>query len=286
MKTNLLLIDSFKNLENLLSFAFSFSNNYNRKLSIVYVFDLKWMNSYMLGATAPMSAGLAQVEKAATEEFKTAEARIESAVEEYLKHNMIKIPYEIKSSKTNRISLVEEEIKKDKDLMLLISNHQSYSELSNGLIRYPNIIEHVKCPVFVIPENVTYIQPRNVVYATDYNPEDISSLKHLSKFLRNAEHVNITVLHNEQKLDFDEKIWWKGFKETIKEEVDFDNFAFVLEKRKDFLEGIEEYSSEHDTDLLVLMHEKKGFFDQIFSSSDVKNVLTNFDKPVLVYHEK
>ncbi len=286
MKTNLLLLDSYKNIEDLLSFAFSFSNSHNRKLSIVYVFDLKWMNSYMLGATAPMSAGLAQVEKAATEEFKTAETRIESAVQKYLKNNTINIPYEIKSSKTNRISLVEEELKKDKDLMLLISNHQSYSELSNGLIRYPNIIEHVKCPVFVIPENATHIQPKNVVYATDYNPEDISSLKHLSKFLRNAEHANITVLHNEKKLDFDERIRWKGFKETVKEEVDFDNFDFTLEKRKDFLKGIEEYSSKHDTDLLVLMHEKKGFFDQIFSSSDVKNVLTNFDKPVLVYHEK
>eukprot|EP00764_Aduncisulcus_paluster_P013298 gnl/Carplike_NY0171/6694_a9197_197.p1 GENE.gnl/Carplike_NY0171/6694_a9197_197~~gnl/Carplike_NY0171/6694_a9197_197.p1 ORF type:complete len:170 (-),score=7.92 gnl/Carplike_NY0171/6694_a9197_197:580-1089(-) len=169
--------------------------------------------------------------------------------------------------------------------MLLVSNNQSYTELSGGLISYPNIVEHVKCPVFVIPENTSNVGFKNVVYATDYNPEDITSLRHLSRFLKQAEHAQITVLHNEKNIDFDEKIRWKGFSEIIKEEVDFDNFDFTLEDRKDFMTGIEEYSTTHKTDLLVLMHEKKGFFEQVFSSSEVKNVLTHFDKPVLVYHE-
>ena len=287
MKTNLLLLDSYKNIESLLAFAFSFSNRFNRKLKIVYVFDLKWMSqSYMVGATAPMDAGLAHAEKTAGEEFRVAKRKIRSVVDEYLKHNLVQMPHEIVTSQVNRITLVEEEWKKDPDLMLLVSNHQSYAELSGGLISHPNIIEHVKCPVFIVPENTSHAILSEVVYATDYNPEDIASLKHLSAFLRLAEHARITVLHNAKDDSFNEKMKWKGFREIVREEVGADTIDFVLETQKDFFEGIEEYATNHNIDLLVLMHEKKGFFEQLFSSSEVKNVLTNFDKPVLVYHEK
>ncbi len=287
MKTNLLLLDSYKNIESLLSFAFSFSNRFNRKLKIKYVFDFQWMSqAYMGGATASMNAGVVYAEKKAREEFGVAEAKIRSLAEEYLKHNLVKIPYEVSTSELNRIDLVDEEFKKDKDLMLLVSNNQSYAELSGGIISYPNIIEHVKCPVFVIPENTPQVMLKNVVYASDYNPEDINSLTHLCDFLKEAEHATVTILHNEKEVDFNEKMKWRGFGEIVKEEVDFDNFNFALETRKDVKKGIEEYSSANKTDLLVLMHEKKGFFEQVFSSSEVKNVLTHFNKPVLVYHEK
>jgi nucleotide-binding universal stress UspA family protein len=286
MKTNLLLLDSYKNIESLLAFAFSFCNRFNRKLKIVYVFDLKWMSqSYMVGATAPMDAGLAHAEKTAGEEFRIAKRKIRSVVDEYLKHNLVQMPHEIVTSQVNRITLVEEEWKKDPDLMLLASNHQSYAELSGGLISHPNIIEHVKCPVFIIPENISHAVLKDVVYATDYNQEDITSLKHLSGFLKQVEHARITVLHNAKDNSFDEKMKWKGFCEIVREEVGADDIDFVLETQKDFFGGIEEYASNHNIDLLVLMHEKQGFFEQLFSSSEVKNVLTHFDKPVMVYHE-
>lgn len=287
MKTNLLLLDSYNNIENLLSFAFSFSNRFRRQLKIVYVFDIKWMSqSYMVGATAPIDAGMVHAEKTAREEFNVAEKKIKALVKDYLEHNMVQIPYEVETSELNRLGLVEAELEKNKDMMLLVSNHQSYTELSGGLISYPNMLEHAKCPVLVIPENISQVDLKNVVYASDYNPEDITSLKHLCKFLNESEHSQVTVLHNEKEMNFEEKMKWKGFGEIVKEEVDFDNFSFVLENRKDFVKSIEEYSSSHQTDLLVLMHEKKGFFEQLFSSSEVKNALTHFDKPLLVYHEK
>lgn len=287
MKTNLLLLDSYKNIENLLSFAFSFSNRFKRQLKIVYVLDLKWMSqSYMVGSTAPIDAGMAHAEKTAREQFNVAEKKIKSLVNEYLENNLVQVPYEVETSELNRLSIVESELEKNNDLMLLVSNHQSYAELSGRLISYLNIIEHVKCPVLVIPEDTSQVVLQNVVYASDYNPEDITSLRHLSNFLDDAGHSKITVLHNQSEMDFEEKMKWKGFSEIVKEEVDFDNFSFALENRKDFVNSIEEFSSTHNTDLLVLMHEKKGFFKQVFSSSEVKNALTHIDKPLLVYHEK
>ena len=287
MKTNLLLLDSYKNIENLISFAFSFSNRYDRKLKIIYVFDFTWMSrSYMVGATGPVDPGLVTAETQAKKEFDVAETKIRSIAAEYMKHNTVKIPFEISVSQNNRIDLVNEEVEQNSGLFLLISNHQSYTEISGGLVGYPSLIEHVKCPVFVIPEDINLAMLNKVVYATDYNPEDITSLKHLSNFMKKSENTHITVLHNERNYDFNEKLKWAGFKEVLKEEMDISNVDFTLKTRKDFLHGIEEYTEKNDPDLLVVLHEEKGFFEQIFTSNEVKNVLTHFNKPVLVYHQK
>jgi len=287
MKTNLLLLDSYRNIENLISFAFSFSNRHNRKLKIVYVFDFSWMSqSYVVSATGPVDPSLVAAETQAKKEFEVAETKIRGIAAEYMKHNAVKIPFEISVSQNSRINLVNEEVEENPGMFLIVSNHQSYTEISGGLIGYPDLIEHVKCPVFVIPENVNMAMLNNIVYATDYNPEDITSLKHLSDFMKKSENTHITVLHNERHYDFNEKLKWAGFKELLKEEMDTSNVDFTLKTRKDFINGIEEYTEEKNPDLLVILQEEKGFFEQIFTSNEIKNVLTHFNKPVLVYHQK
>jgi len=240
----------------------------------------------MVGATGPVYPDLVTAENQVKKEFDVAEKKIRGIAAEYMKQNTVKIPFEISVSQTNRIDLVKEQLEQNPELILLISNHQSYTEISGGLVGYPNIIEHAKCPVFVIPEEINLAELKNVVYATDYNPEDVTSLKHLSNFMKQSEDTHITVLHNENEYNFDEKLRWTGFKEIVKGAVDSKDVEFALKTKKNFLTGIEEYTEEKDPDLLVILKEKKGFFEQIFTSNEIKNVLTHFNKPVLVYHQK
>jgi len=287
MRTNLLLLDSYKNIEDLIAYAFSFSNLSKRSLKIIYVFDFAWMRqTFMVGSVGPVDPKLLSVEKHAKKEFDIAEAKIREVAAEYIKEHSIDVPFEIHISEINRIDLVNDEIDKAPDLMLLLSNHQTYSEASGGLMGYPNLVEHILCPVFVIPEDITSYDINNVVYATDYHPEDINSIKHLFGLFQNSGRVNITLLHNEKHFDFEEKLKWIGFKELMKKETGIDNLDFILSSKKDTVNAIHEYTEKKDIDLLVILKERKGFFEDIFSSSETKSVLTHFNKPVLVYHEK
>jgi len=98
-------------------------------------------------------------------------------------------------------------------------------------------------------------------------------------------------LNYQQKLyekdhDFGAELKWRGFMELVKEEVGAENIEFSLREKKDMLSAIEEYAKEKDPDLLVILKEKRGFFEEIFTGSETKSVLTHFHKPVLVYHEK
>lgn len=240
----------------------------------------------MVGAAGPVDPALVAVEKNAKKEFTVAEEKIRQIAAEYLKKNSVNVPFEIHISEINRIDLVQEELEKSLDLMLLISNHQSYSEASGGIIGYPNLIEHVACPLLVIPDHSKYSGFKSVVFATDYHPEDIDSLKHMKMLLGDSDEMNFTVLHNQKDFEFSEQLKWTGFQEIAKEQTDIKNLQFKLKSEKDMLHAIESYADEKDPDLLALLKEKRGFFEQIFNTSETKSVLTYFHKPVLVYHEQ
>ncbi|WP_372950609.1 universal stress protein [Mariniphaga sp.] len=286
MKTNLLLLDSYKNMEDLIAYAFSFSNRSKRSLKIVYVFDFDWMRqSFMVGSSGPADPALVAVEKNAEKEFEVAETKIREVADDYIKKHTVKVPFELKITEINRVDVVEEELDRSSDLILLISNHQSYSEATGGLVGYPNLIENVSCPVYVIPENSRHSVLKEVLFATDFHQEDLKNIKHLVELLKYSEGTRITILHNEKDFGFDEKLKWLGFREWIQQEVEHENLVFSLKSQKDIISAIEELSNETDPDLLVLLKEKRGFFEEIFSSSDTRNVLTHFHKPVLVYHQ-
>lgn len=286
MKTNLLLLDSYKNIDDLIAYAFSFSNRSKRSLKIVYVFDFEWMRqSFMVGSSGPIDPALVAVEKNAEKEFEVAESKIREVANDYMKKHAVQIPFELKITEINRVDVVEEELDRSSDLILLISNHQSYSDATGGLVGYPNLIENVSCPVFVIPENSRHAVLKEVVFATDFHQEDLENIKHLMELLQYSESTRYTILHNDKDFGFEEKLKWLGFREWIKKEVKSENLAFSLKTQKDIVSAIEELSQETDPDLLVLLKEKRGFFEEVFSSSDTRSVLTHFHKPVLVYHQ-
>lgn len=287
MKTNLLLLDSYKNIENLIIYAFSFSNRTKRSLKIKYVFDFNWMRqSYFIGSSGAVDPALVAVEKNAKKEFEVAETKIREIAAEYLKKHSVNVPFEIQVTETNRVDLVQDELEKSPDMLLLISNHQSYSEASGGLVGYPDLIEHAGCPVFVIPEDIKISVVKDVMYATDYHADDLDALKNLMELLEPRDDVRINILHNAKEYDFTEKMKWLGFQEIVKKETGGKNLEFTLKMKKDTVHAIQEYVDEKDPDLLVVLNEKRGFFEEIFSTSETKSVLSHFDKPVLVYHEK
>ena len=286
MKTNLLLLDSYKNIEDLIAFAFSFSNQTNRHLKIVYVFDFDWMRqTFLVGSAGPVDPALVAVEKNAKKEFNVAEAKIRDVAAGYLKKHTVKIPFEINITEQNRIDVVQDELESSTDLILLISNHQSYSEASGGLVGYPNLIEHVTCPVFVVPEKTRHAVMRKIVYASDFHPNDIEAIKHVLGLIGKADDTEITILHNEKDYTFDNSLKWAGFKTLVQEQTDAENLGFSLKTKKDFVNAVRDFDEENNPDLLVILKEKRGFFEEIFTSSDTRSVLTHFDKPVLVYHE-
>lgn len=286
MKTNLLLLDSFRNAEDLISYAFSFSNMFNRKLKIGYVFDFEWMQqSYAVGTAGPLNPGLAAIHNEARMDFDAAAAKIREKTEAYLARNEVRVPLEISVTEINRLDYIKEELKNDTDLIVMLGNNQSYAQATEGFVGYPNFLGHVECPVLIIPEDSRLSEVKNVVYTTDYNPADVAAIKHLVSVLKNGANTQLTILHNEKDPGFEAEQKWEGFQKMVGEEITWPNLEFALETEKDFVKGVEKFTKNTTSDLLAILKEDKGFFEQIFKSNDTKKLIKQTDKPVLVYHE-
>src|SRR5690554_65991 len=119
MKTNILLLDSFKNAESLVAYAFSFCHRTNRQLKIMYVFDFEWMRqSYAVGAVNEADPVLVNVQSSASKEFEDAETKIRYIMKEYLKTHSVDVPVDVAVSDNNRVDLMQQEINEHPDVIL------------------------------------------------------------------------------------------------------------------------------------------------------------------------
>lgn len=290
MKTNLLLIDTLKNMENLIHSGFALSNQLKRKLKIVYVMDFNWVasNEFVSGTTtAPtIDSGIRVFETQIRENYDVAEEEIRRIISEYLKKYPQNVPYELDVVENSRLQIIEKTIEDEKDVLLLMSNYNSYSGISNGVVNYPNIMDKVACPVLIVPDDIETVSINSFLYATALHAEDLKAIKHLCELMEGADGKKLTVFHNMKETDSDSKLRWSGFKALVKESVTGFNVKFEHSNEENVREGLKNYLANESPGVIVLLKEKKGFFKDLFSSSQTHYVVTHYNKPVLVYHEE
>jgi nucleotide-binding universal stress UspA family protein len=286
MKVNLLLLDSYRNMDSLIAYAFSFSHHVNRHLKIAYVYDVEWIRQYYTaGAATMVDVGLPDFQADVMKDFSEAEIRISAIISEHLKKQSFDVPFDIITTEISRIDLVKEEAaKKDSDLLLLIGNMEHYSQNLGGALAYPDLVSQVNCPVFIIPENKQYSVIKSIVYLTDFHPEDLDSIRHISDLFQNSA-LKIAILHNEKDFGFEEKLKWIGFVELAKQVTGINSIIPVIKKGKKVREALQEFIEINEVDLIGILKEKKGFIEELFKTSETKNVLKHFGLPLLVYHE-
>lgn len=293
MKTTILILDALKNMEDLIGTAFSLSTQLGRKLKIFYVLDLNWTNAgwaaggEFVGAAAPnIDSTVRMAETEIRRNYEIASDEIRNFTAKYLEQNLQTIPFEIEISEISRLHLVEKVVEEEGDVLLMMSNYNNYSEFSSGAVNFPNAIDKAPCPVLLIPDNIRTVSVNNWVYATSFHPEDLAAIAHLSELFGRNSGKKLTVFHNSKDDEFDIRMKWSGFQDEVRKVAHGFDLNFELAYEKDVREGLKKFVDTNDPDLIVVLKEKKGFFESIFSRSETHYVVTHFDKPVLVYHEE
>ncbi|MGQ7869625.1 universal stress protein [Sunxiuqinia sp. sy24] len=288
MKTNLLLLDTQKNMENLIFSGFNLSNQQHRKLKIIYVLDFNWMGSgaFVEPTGSNIDASLRVAEKTLRKDFEQAKSEMQRIVAKYLELHPQNIPYELDVVEDSRLTVVNNTIKEDQDVLLLLSNYNSYSGLDTGAINYPNIIDKVACPVLILPDDTPSVSINSYLYATAFHSEDFKAMRYLKTLKADSSTCTLTVFRNMESTDFESILMWTGFKTMTKESIDGFKLHFAHAHEKNVREGLKKYLEEENPDVLVIMKETKGFLADLFSSSETHYVLTHFNRPVLVFREE
>jgi nucleotide-binding universal stress UspA family protein len=286
MEMNMLLLDSYRNMDYLIEYAFSFSHRSSRHLKIAYVYDVEWIRQYYTAGAATMAdVGLPDYQDDLRKDFFNAENKIRSIVSEYQAKHPVDVSFNIITSEINRIDLVKEEAAyRNREMILLIGNSEHYSHSIGGNLSYPDLVSQVRCPVFIIPESWHFADIKSIVYLTNYHPEDLDAIRHISDLLHVPEN-KMTILHNEKDFGFEEKLKWIGFIELAKQVSGVDSIVPVIKKEQKVREALQDFIEHNEVDLIAILKEKKGFFEEIFKTSETQIILKHFGLPLLVYHE-
>ena len=284
MKTILVNIDNLSKSKEYIAYSARVARDLCMAVRLLYVFD---PNNYPLGIPGSVGDDALWINENILRETDETKRQFDKMIRN-LKDEIPDMPMIDYDVETGFITDIIEDISRENYIkMIMLQENESRKDKMIGDADI-DIIRHTECPVWIIPENAVYHPYKSVVYATDYNENDIRTLKKLIRLIKPYSPA-ITALHITESLDFDERIKSTGFKDILTKKVSYKNVdvkAITEKSGKNIVESIDDYVNGNHADLIVLLKEDRHFLDRIFKVSSAKKLIRHSQQPVLVFHEK
>lgn len=224
----------------------------------------------------------------ATRVEETVEALIEKAEEHFEEliteaasdYNHLNIEYHIERGKPyGVINQKVEEIGAD----LLVMGTKGESSLKR--ILYGNVTSDVildsKIPVMTVPINSKKPYLDRFLFATDFRSKDMEALKS-TVLLAKVFDAEVHVLHVSEEKDLDTDIRFRGFKDLIKEEIDYSKLDFHHIEAERFSKGVSSFLEEYPVSLIILIRYKKVFLRTLLWANNTQELTYHTHVPMLV----
>ena len=146
------------------------------------------------------------------------------------------------------------------------------------------IIKGLGIPVYAIPGpfNAEDFEKMNILYATDFNEKDHTSL---NKLLNLMEHFKkrITCIHIDTANNPVNYEIMDELNEVLKQQYSQHHLACHLVVDEDVYHGIKDFADRSDINLLSFTTRKQGIFKKLFRSSLFKKILQEANLPILIF---
>lgn len=173
----------------------------------------------------------------------------------------------------------------DASLLVIGAKEKSaFEELLTGNT-IKQLIEKTPCPVLIIPGHTTLYKLETIVYATDFEEEDISAIFKLSQIAK-IFNATIKIVHISSKKDSYAQQELEWFKDILKQKVTYPNIEFRLLLSEEICHTLNVYLDEVNADLLAMLERKNHhFFKQLFHKGLVKKMESVSTIPLISYNE-
>src|SRR5690606_11640050 len=125
------------------------------------------------------------------------------------------------------------------------------------------LVAKAPCPVLTIPENALFKEIKQIIYASDYNQNDIAALKRLADFAEvfNAEISVLHIFNNEPVKDSETA----AFQRVLTEQVKYAHLKYDTVVSTNVADSLATYLSDNKADLLVMLEkENMGIINMLF----------------------
>ncbi len=247
---------------------------------------------YLMNGFSNAYVALGDMNSSASESnfFDTAQETSLVSLEKALKRIMIKPAYPNHTYRTLAyFDLPLDAIKTavdEKDIDVIVMG--SKGELDNVVNVFGSttiaVMEKVRiCPVLAIPGDLTYKEPKEIVFPTNYKihfkRRELQHLYEISKLTNAA----IRILH--VKDDIKLTVKQKNNKKLLENCFDGLEYSYHELDNIGFLEGLQNFVQSRGSDMIALLNKKHALFNTIWIHPIVKDLGHDTEVPVLVMHE-
>ena len=265
MKTLLYATDYSKNSVSALQLAYNLSQDLGTRLVVTHTFNLPTVLGVEGQDDRPVLEG---------NPFKIHRAQLEKFCTEHLgsKWDNPKIQLE----PVQNSSVIKGIISKAEEYhaQLIVVGTKGASGLEEMILgsTTKKLIEKAPCPVIAIPNDVL---PRNMdtmVYATDFEEEDIHAIQKLTEIAKPLK-AKIKVVHISTTEEYAGDLLMEWFKDMLESKVDYPDIEFELLFSEDVFDTLRIYLGVVNADMVVMLErEKKGFLKKWFHRDLVKKM--------------
>lgn len=198
--------------------------------------------------------------------------------------NKIDIEYKCKYGfPIDEINAFAEEKKAD----LIVMGMQGAGYLSEKIVGSvtTSLIRKSKCPVLAIDSRVKFKPIKKIVLASDFNEiSNKSVLKPLKEFIHlfKSELYVLNVVPELETVPMISKATVGIKLEHALEDV---KHSFYFSQNEDVVDGINDFVSENNMDMVVMIPRKHSFLKSVFNEPETKRIAFNTKVPLLALHE-
>ncbi len=143
-----------------------------------------------------------------------------------------------------------------------------------------NVARGARCPVWVIPDTIALDQIKSIIYATDLAGDEVELINKIIT-ISDLLEAKLKAVHVES--EFESKVSSsEGIINIIKKYLPANSVVFKNIHREDTIKGLDTYIKNQKPDLMVVAQENKGFFENLFHTSVIKNFILSARMPLLV----
>ncbi|MEM6345658.1 MAG: universal stress protein [Bacteroidota bacterium] len=139
-------------------------------------------------------------------------------------------------------------------------------------------------PVLAIPENKLSPEIRRVVYATNYDPLELTALERVSRLAERLD-AEVLVAHVFIGDNAPPMERWRAFEKLVKAKIEYPKLAFKFLPHYDFQTALRALLSYTGAEILAMCPHKRGLWERLFHVSKTKEVAYDAETPLLAIPE-
>ena len=277
MNTILYATDYSENSIAALKYAHKMSSKINANLLAVHIFDYPTLLGTQVKGSSP---DLKQ------DALKEQNEKLEDFCKKHLGDNLDKMNISVEAiqdkSAVNGIISKAEKIQS----LLIVTGMKGTSKLRRLIMGSTarGLIAEAPYPVLTIPADASYNEISTIVYATDFQEEDLGAINKLAEIAEplNAKIQIVHVSPVKERIEKDEK---KVIKEKIKKHIKYQNLELDILYSDDIFNELKIYFGKNNADIIAMLErESSSYTSEVFYQTLVKKMKSYGRIPLMSFN--